>query len=91
MKNDILPAPLSSGAQFSVACRIELGAGAGEHGKVVLNASVVAKLMVVTMADYMDQAVEVNGWRDHHQVDAPMMLSVTLMKHPPRFWLTREH
>jgi len=30
-----------------------------------------AKIMTVTLADYLDQMVEVNGWRDHHQVETP--------------------
>jgi len=34
----------------------------------------VAKLMVITIADYLEQMVEVNGWRDHHQVEQPLRL-----------------
>uniref|UniRef100_A0A7S2XF92 Uncharacterized protein n=1 Tax=Lotharella oceanica TaxID=641309 RepID=A0A7S2XF92_9EUKA len=30
--------------------------------------------MCVTLADYLDQMVEVNGWRDHHQVESPLKL-----------------
>ena len=33
-----------------------------------------SKLMVVTIADYLEQMVEVNGWRDHHQVEMPEAL-----------------
>ena len=29
----------------------------------------MAELVVVTIADYLDQTLEVNGWRDHHMVD----------------------
>jgi hypothetical protein len=43
-------------------------------GTVVLTASEVARLLVVTLADYLDQMVTVNGWRDHHQVEAPSRL-----------------
>ena len=34
----------------------------------------VANLVVVTIADYLEQMVEVNGWRDIHQVEAPTAL-----------------
>lgn len=43
-------------------------------GEVVLSGEEVAKILLVTIADYFDQMVEVNGWRDHHQVDAPLSL-----------------
>ena len=36
---------------------------------VTLDAATVAELVVVTIADYLDQTLEVNGWRDHHMVD----------------------
>ena len=36
---------------------------------VELDATVVAELIVITLADYLDQTLEVNGWRDHHMVD----------------------
>lgn len=36
---------------------------------VELEPSVVAELVVVTIADYVDQTLDVNGWRDHHMVD----------------------
>jgi hypothetical protein len=39
-----------------------------------LNATTVAKVLMVTLADYLDQMVEVNGWRDHHQVASPLNL-----------------
>jgi hypothetical protein len=39
------------------------------HGKVNVSNSLIAKVMVVTMADYLDQMSEVNGWRDHHQTE----------------------
>lgn len=28
-----------------------------------------ANILMVTIADYLDQMVETNGWRDHHQID----------------------
>lgn len=43
-------------------------------GEVVLSGAEVAKLLIVTIADYLDQMVVENGWRDHHQVDAPLSL-----------------
>ena len=36
---------------------------------VTLGAATVAELVVVTVADYLDQTLAVNGWRDHHMVD----------------------
>ena len=36
---------------------------------VTLDAATVAELVVVTIADYLDQTLAVNGWRDHHMVD----------------------
>jgi len=36
---------------------------------VVVDAATVAELVIVTIADYLDQTLEVNGWRDHHMVD----------------------
>ena len=36
---------------------------------VTLGAATVAELVVVTIADYLDQTLAVNGWRDHHMVD----------------------
>ena len=43
-------------------------------GHVNVTRSEVAKLMVVTMADYLEQLVEVNGWRDLHQHESPSVL-----------------
>jgi hypothetical protein len=48
------------------------GAVAARHrldGAKSLSAREVANLMVVTVADYLEQLVEINGWRDHHQVN----------------------
>jgi len=44
------------------------------HGSMGISTKDAARILVVTLADYMDQAVEINGWRDHHQVDAPLAL-----------------
>ena len=52
----------------------ELGAGAPTKyrnrllGEVELTPAMVAKVVMVTLADYLDQMVTSNGWRDHHQV-----------------------
>eukprot|EP00956_Cyclotella_meneghiniana_P025842 scaffold54718_cov22-Cyclotella_meneghiniana.AAC.1 len=43
-------------------------------GLISVSAADIAKIMVVTMADYLEQMVEVNGWRDHHQVEEPLKL-----------------
>ena len=82
MKDDVMPAPLKSGTQVSVASRIEqaatAGAGAEDHGKVVLNASDVGKLIVVTIADYMDQAVEASlTTLSHHTPPGETLLEDT--------------
>ena len=37
---------------------------------VVVPAKTAAKILMATVADYLDQMVEENGWRDHHQVEA---------------------
>ena len=57
------------------------GAAAGDaaevarlHGHVNVSTAVAAKILVVTLADYLEQMVEVNGWRDHHQVFLPLSL-----------------
>ena len=46
---------------FTVASRTE--------GKTVVPAKTAAKILIATVADYLDQMVEQNGWRDHHQVE----------------------
>lgn len=38
-------------------------------GTVSVPAATAAKILLATVADYLDQMVEQNGWRDHHQVD----------------------
>jgi len=44
------------------------------HGTVSITNREIAKVIIVTLADYLEQMVEVNGWRDHHQVDSPTAL-----------------
>ena len=39
------------------------------EGEKTLTNAVVADLIVVSIADYLDQGVTTNGWRDHHQID----------------------
>lgn len=46
---------------FTVASRTE--------GETTVPAKTAAKILLVTVADYFDQMVEQNGWRDHHQVE----------------------
>jgi hypothetical protein len=43
-------------------------------GNYTLADKMAAKIVVVTLADYLDQMVENNGWRDHHQVESPLSL-----------------
>ena len=38
-------------------------------GKAHLTTKEAAEILMVTVADYLDQMVELNGWRDHHQID----------------------
>ena len=37
------------------------------QGSLEVSNALAAKLIVVTIADYLEQMVAVNGWRDHHQ------------------------
>lgn len=39
------------------------------NGTTVVPATTTAKILLVTIADYLDQMMEQNGWRDHHQVE----------------------
>jgi hypothetical protein len=43
-------------------------------GATSLSPREVANLMIVTVADYIEQLVEINGWRDHHQIESPASL-----------------
>jgi len=40
----------------------------GQHNVTERDA---AHILMVTIADYLDQMVETNGWRDHHMIDVP--------------------
>mmetsp|Transcript_18361 Transcript_18361/g.25897 ORF Transcript_18361/g.25897 Transcript_18361/m.25897 type:complete len:451 (+) Transcript_18361:467-1819(+) len=33
-----------------------------------------ANILMVTIADYLDQMVDMNAWRDHHQIESPDVL-----------------
>ena len=88
MKDDIMPSSLTAGMLLSVPSRIEKHKG--NTPNITVTAHQVGKLMVVTMADYLDQAVTVNGWRDHHQVEAPLKLYPGAMKPEISFyWLSK--
>lgn len=63
-----LPDPIAGGGEGEVEVPHRL------QGTINVTHSEVAKLMVITLADYLEQMVEVNGWRDHHQVEAPVSL-----------------
>lgn len=59
----------------------------GEHE---LPARQIAKIMVVTIADYLDQLVEVNNWRDFHSYDAPSVLFPGPLKpEVALYWMSR--
>lgn len=38
-------------------------------GSITVTPEQTADILMVTIADYLDQMVDTNGWRDHHQVD----------------------
>ena len=63
------PSPLRGGDEDTVVVH-NRASGRDVH----LTSREVAKLMIVTIADYIEQMVEVNGWRDHHQVERPLSL-----------------
>lgn len=44
------------------------------QGCIDITSHDASRLLVITLADYLDQLVEINGWRDHHQVEAPLSL-----------------
>mmetsp|Transcript_38624 Transcript_38624/g.97043 ORF Transcript_38624/g.97043 Transcript_38624/m.97043 type:complete len:437 (+) Transcript_38624:16-1326(+) len=55
-----------------------------------LTAKQIAKIMVVTMADYLDQLVEINLWRDFHSHEPPSFLYPGTMKpEVALFWISR--
>jgi hypothetical protein len=41
---------------------------------VLVSPRQAAYMLIITVADYIDQFVETNGWRDHHQVEDPEKL-----------------
>ena len=44
------------------------------HGPVIVTPEQQAAIMIITVADYLDQMVSVNGWRDQHQQECPQHL-----------------
>jgi len=59
-----------------------------EHRNVT--ARQIAKIMVVTIADYLDQLVEINLWRDVHSHEPPSVLYPGVMKPEVAFyWISR--
>lgn len=40
-----------------------------ESGTWDVDSRTAANILMVTIADYLDQMVETNGWRDHHQIE----------------------
>jgi hypothetical protein len=40
-----------------------------ESGDIEITMKDAAGLLMVTIADYLDQFVDTNGWKDHHQMD----------------------
>lgn len=40
-----------------------------EAGTIDVNLRDAANILMVTIADYLDQMVDTNGWRDHHQME----------------------
>ncbi|KAH8059012.1 hypothetical protein JL722_5560 [Aureococcus anophagefferens] len=58
-----LARPLIGGLDDRVATRSRV------EGAKTLSNREVADLIVVSIADYLDQGVTTNGWRDHHQID----------------------
>lgn len=58
--NHTVMAPLSE-AHYNVSHR--------ETGTTLVSKRDAARIIMVTIADYLDQMVDTNGWRDHHQVE----------------------
>ena len=62
------PSPMSAATEDEVLAQHRL------HGEMRVTNREIAQLIVITLADYLEQMVEVNGWRDHHQVFLPLSL-----------------
>ena len=58
--NHTVMAPLTE-AHYNVSHR--------ETGTTLVSKKDAARIIMVTIADYLDQMVDTNGWRDHHQVE----------------------
>lgn len=65
MRGDARPAP-----QMSHSMLASHWSGA----RVNVSAYDVARVMIVTIADHLDQLTDVSAWRDHHQQDVPIRL-----------------
>lgn len=44
------------------------------HGPILISPQQQAAIMIITVADYLDQMVSVNSWRDLHQQEPPQHL-----------------
>ncbi|CAB9524377.1 unknown protein [Seminavis robusta] len=60
MDADQSMAPLSQ-STIPVKSRLE--------GTTTISPEEAANILIITVADYLDQMVDTNGWRDHHQVE----------------------
>lgn len=60
------------------------------HGPMIITPEEQAQIMIITVADYLDQMVSVNGWRDIHQQETPQHLYPGSGKPEIAFfWLSR--
>jgi len=79
-------APLSPGLDDTVEVPHRPSPGVN----ITVSNRIVAKILCVTLADYLDQMVEVNGWRDHHQVESPTRLYPSSLHGPAvaLYWIS---
>lgn len=60
------------------------------HGPLRVTPEQQAAIMIITVADYLDQMVSVNGWRDVHQQEYPQYLYPGIGKPEIAFyWMSR--
>lgn len=83
MSDDVDMEPLVPGSFQQVPHRLE--------SSMEVSSEVAGKILMVTLADYLDQMVSVNGWRDHHQVEEPLKLYPGLLARPSIafYWITK--
>jgi len=83
MRDDKAPDPLVPGSVLKVPHRL--------HGTVSVTAETAGKILTVTLADYLDQMVAVNGWRDHHQVEHTEELFPGILARPEIafYWISK--